>query len=75
MQLKNVVGNFKEVGSSTYYRSNLLFPQIYSKIKFIVMTKIGAKLRRVTTLNILAKTYYLGFKKTHQSKYFNFKVR
>lgn len=63
MQLKNVVGNFKEVGSSTYYRSNLLFPQIYSKIKFIVMTKIGAKLRRVTTLNILAKTYYLGLKK------------
>lgn len=38
------------------------------------MTKIGAKLRRVTTLNILAKTYYLGLKKTHQSKYFNFKV-
>lgn len=28
------------------------------------MTKIGAKLRRVTTLNISAKNYYLGLKKT-----------
>lgn len=50
--LKKGHSNATEEGT---FKKNLLpiksavFPQIYLKIKFIIMTKIGAKLRRVTT--------------------------
>lgn len=52
MHKKKWHSNATEEGT---FKKNLLpiksavFPQIYLKIKFIVMTKIGAKLRRVTT--------------------------